>query len=301
MTGIAARALEDRAELGMAMMLVAYLVFAFIDTSVKWLVLAGLPAVQLAFMRYAGAFAISAVQIVWGGARWERFATDHLGLVLVRGALLISATVLNFIALKYLTLTVTSAIMFSAPIILCALSMPLLGERVGPWRWAAILLGFVGVMVVIRPFGETFHWAALLCVYNASALALYSILTRRLAGVVATETMQIYMGGLGTLTLLPFAVWVWTAPATGLDWGLMVALGIWGWGGHELLTRAHAFAPANTLMPFTYSFMIYLTVAGYLVFADLPDGWTLLGAGIIVVSGLIIWMRERQRGVGAQR
>lgn len=297
MAGVIIHANQDRAKLGIAMMLAAYLLFSLIDTSVKWLVLAGLHAFQLSFMRYAGHFAISLVHIGKGGLNAERFRTQRAGLVLLRSGLLISSTVFNFIALNYLALTVTSAIMFSAPVIVSALSMPLLGERVGPVRWFAIFLGFVGILVVMRPFGEGFHWAEILTVYNAFALALYSILTRKLSGQVATQTMQFYTGALGTLVLFPLALMTWKAPATTLDWVLMFALGLWGWGGHELLTRAHGFAPANALMPFTYSFMIYLTISSYLVFGTVPDQWTITGAVIIVISGLIIWAREGRKVV----
>jgi len=285
----------DQPLVGIALILCAWFCFSFIDTGAKWLALAGLASLQLAFMRYVGHFAISLVDVGRGGLAWNSFKTDHLGLVVFRAFLLISSTCFNFIALKTLPLTLTSAIMFSAPIFVCVLAMPLLGERVGPWRWFAILLGFAGVLTVIRPFGETFTWITLLPVYNSVSLALYSIITRKLSGVVAAATMQFYMGALGTLTLLPFALWQWTSPETPLDWVLMVALGLWGWAGHELLTRAHGFASANTLMPYTYSFMIYLTIASYLVFNHIPDGYTLLGAVIIIASGLIIWARERQR------
>ena len=149
--------------------------------------------------------------------------------------------------------------------------------------------------MVIRPFGESFHWAAILTCYKAAALALYSILTRRLSGIVATETMQFYMGFLGTVSLLPKAIWTWVMPHSLLEWGLMCSLGVWAWAGHDLLTRAHGFAPANTLMPYTYSFLIFLTVESYLVFADIPDGMTLTGAAIIMLSGLIIWKRAQIR------
>lgn len=299
MVRLVAQARQDRAGLGIAMMLSAYLFFCFVDTSVKWLVIGGLPALQLAFMRYFGHLLCSIAMILRGGASLDRFATGQLGLVALRGVFLITSTVFNFISLNYLPLTVTSAIMFSAPIIVCALSWPLLGERVGPWRWFAIVIGFLGVLVVIRPFGESFHWAALLSAYNALAMALYSILTRKLSGEIAAETMQFYMGVMGTLVLAPFAYMTWQTPETGLDWALFLALGIWGWAGHELLTRAHGFAPASTLMPYTYSFMIYLTISSYLVFAELPDQWTLTGALIIVGSGLLIWKRETLHKQGA--
>ncbi|MFT4959341.1 MAG: drug/metabolite transporter (DMT)-like permease [Paracoccaceae bacterium] len=289
---VTAKARTDRAQLGIMMMLVAYLCLALVDTSAKYLVLLGLPVFQVVFMRYVGHFALSLGVIGRGGFAWQRFATDHVGLVMLRSTLLVSSTVLNFIVLRYLSLTLVSAIMFAAPILVCALSWPLLGERVGPWRWVAIVVGFCGVLVVIRPFNEGFQWAVILPVVNALAMALYSILTRRLSGIVATETMQLYSGGLGTIVMLPFAIATWQTPANSLDWALLLGLGLWGWSGHELLTRAHGFAPANILMPYTYSFMIYLTITSYLVFDHIPDQWTLIGAGIIVVSGLMIWWRE---------
>jgi len=295
MSRATARANQDRAELGIVLMLVAYLGFALVDTSVKWLVLAGVHALQLAFIRYAGAFAISLVGLLRGGLDRDSFRSDRLGLLLLRSAFLLSSTVSNFIVLKYLPLTVTSAIMFSAPVIVCALSMPLLGERVGAWRWGAIFLGFAGVLVVIRPFGQEFTWWALLPLYNAFAMAMYSILTRKLSGVVPIETMQLYIGLTGTIAMLPLAAVTWTNPTTALDWALMLGLGPLAWVGHELLTRAHGIGSSSTLMPYTYSFMLYLMVTGYLVFGDVPDAFTLVGALIIVVSGLVIWLRERGR------
>ncbi len=295
MSRVAVRATEDRAQLGIAMMLAAWFFFSLIDTSVKWLVLAGLPALQLAFMRYFAHFFISTGLVLRGGADLERFRTTHLAWVIFRAYLLTASTALNFIALLYLPLTVTAAIMFTSPIITCLLGWPMLGERAGPWRIFGICMGFVGVLVVMRPFGAEFHWAMLLSLHNAVALALYSIITRKLSGVVAAETMQFYMGAFGSLALLPFAIWQWTNPANGFDWVVMILLGVWGWAGHELLTRAHLYAAANTLMPYAYSFLIFLTASSYLIWGHIPDFYTMLGAGIIIASGLLIWMRERQR------
>jgi drug/metabolite transporter (DMT)-like permease len=294
MSRVVVKAIEDRAQLGIAMMIGAYFFFSLIDTSVKWLLISGIGALQLAFMRYLGHFIISLGAIARGGLDVERFKTEKPLLVLARAYLLWSSTVFNFISLNYLPLTVTGAIMFSAPIFVCLLGWPLLGERAGPWRLFAILLGFFGVLIVMRPFGAEFHWAMLLSVHNAIALSLYSILTRKLSGVVAAETMQFYMGAFGTILLLPVVLWSWTNPTTALDWALMIGIGIWGWAGHELLTRAHGFAPANTLMPYTYSFLIFLTGWSYLIWGDLPDFWTVLGSVIIIGSGLLIWLRERR-------
>lgn len=291
---VTAGLVEDRPHFGILLMLCAWLLFSIVDTSAKWLVLAGFPAFQLAFMRYAGHFVISLGMIAKGGIARERFQTGHPWQVMSRALLLIAATLSNFYALNFLPLTVTSAIMFSTPVIVCFLSGPLLGEQVGPWRWFAILLGFAGVLIVIRPFGEAYHIAMLLALFNALSLALYSIMTRKLAGVVATETMQFYMGLLGTAVMLPMALLTWRWPTSGGEWALLIGLGVFGWAGHQILTNAHRFGSANTLMPYTYSFMIYLSILSYFVFDHLPDGWTVLGAFVIVISGLIIWKREQR-------
>lgn len=285
---------EDRAALGIVMMLFAYFMFSFVDVSAKWLALAGYATLQVAFMRYVGHFVISVLLIGKGGLNLRRFASDQMGWVVLRGLLLMGSTVMNFFAVRYLPLTLTSTILFSSPVIICALSWPILGERVGIWRWGAIMLGFCGILVAIRPFDESFHWAVILSLGAATCFAMYSILTRKLAGQVPIDTMQFYSGAVGTFALLPFAIMEWQSPVSGFEWIIMLALGVFAWIGHEFLTRAHGYASASTLTPFGYSFILYLTVWSYLVFNSTPDQWTLMGAMIIIVAGMIIWFREKK-------
>lgn len=273
-------------------MLVAYLIFSFIDTGSKWLAVFGLPVLQLAFMRYFGHFVIS-----FGIAARQGFGAlkcESQWLVAIRGTLLMLSTILNFAAIQYLPLSLTGTILFSAPIIICALSWPLLQERVGPVRMAAILLGFIGIVIAIRPFDESFHPAVIMSLIGAFCFALYSILTRKLAGRISPDVMQFYSGAIGTAALLPFALADWHNPTTSFQWLVLFGLGIFGWAGHQLLTNAMRYAPASLLTPFGYSFVIYLMLWGFFIFDDVPDGWTLLGAVIIVIAGMIIWMRERQ-------
>jgi len=291
---VAAPSNADLPRLGIVLMLGAWLFFSVLDTGAKWLAVAGIPAFQLAFMRYASHFAISIAVIAKGGLTANRFQTDHLWQLITRSLLLVSATLSNFYALQFLPLTVVSAIMFSSPVIVCFLSVTVLREHVGPWRWAAIILGFIGVLIVVRPFGTTFHPTMLLIVYNATAMALYSLMTRKLSGVVAVDTMQLYMGLVGTLALLPFALPLWTTPETGFGMVLLVGLGVLGWAGHQLLTTAHRFGTANQLMPFTYSYLIYVAIWGYLLFGTIPDAKTIMGAVVIMGAGLIIWKREQK-------
>ncbi|WP_371153254.1 DMT family transporter [Jannaschia sp. 2305UL9-9] len=288
-----ARPREDNARKGIALMLLAYMLFSFTDTTVKWLSVAGIPAMQMAFMRFSTHLVLSTGPML--GKDHSGFtAPRNLALaMLARGGLLLVSTVSNFIALAYLDLTMTASIMFSAPIIVCALSVPLLGEKVGPWRWGAILLGFVGVLIVVRPWSAEFHPAALLSLLAALSFALFSIMTRRLAGTAAPRTMQLYAGLVGSLALAPVAWWIWQNPTNAVDWVLLFAIGLFAWSGHHFFSIAHGFAPASVLMPFTYTFLIYLAAWGYLVFGTVPDLQTVIGAIVIAAAGLIIWWRER--------
>ena len=290
---VIAKSMVDLPRFGIILMVGAWLMFSWVDTGAKWLAVAGLPAFQLAFMRYAGHFVISIGVIAKDGLKVDRFQTVHLWQVISRALLLVSATLSNFYALQFLPLTVVSAIMFSSPVVVCFLSGSVLREQVQPWRWGVVILGFIGVLIVVRPFGTAFHPAMLMIIYNAIALALYSIMTRRLSGIVAVETMQFYMGLVGTFLLLPFAIWTWTQPES--VWGMLVliSLGILGWAGHQLLTNAHRFGTANQLMPFTYSFLLFVAIWGYLLFGTVPDFGTILGAAVIMCAGLIIWRREQ--------
>ncbi|WP_029063213.1 DMT family transporter [Labrenzia sp. DG1229] len=293
MARFASRAIEDKPFAGILLILVAYLLFACIDTSSKWLGILGLGALQLAFMRYFGHFVISMGLFAASEFDFRQLRCEKIWLVLVRGALLTASTVFNFAALRYLPLTLTSTILFSAPIMVCVLSWPLLRERVGLVRWSAVALGFAGVAIAVKPFDDEFHIAVFMSLTAAFCFALYSVLTRKLAGVVVPDTMQFYTGLVGTVALAPFAIAEWQNPATGFQWSVLVGLGVLGWVGHQFLTNAMSFAPANLLMPFGYVFILYLTVSSYLVFEQLPDKWTVIGAAIIVLSGLIIFYRER--------
>ncbi|UWQ20203.1 DMT family transporter [Jannaschia sp. W003] len=288
-----ARARVDSAGTGIALMLAAWGVFSLVDTSVKWLSLAGLPALQLAFMRFATHLVLSTGPMLgadhsgWTAPRAQAWP------MLARGALLLVATSCNFVALRHLDLAVVAAITFASPIVVCALSGPLLGERVGPWRWGAIAVGFLGVLLVVRPWSAAFHPAMLLSCVVPVALAFFSILTRRLAGEAAPRTMQLYAGVVGAVGLLPFAVAAWQTPGTPLEWALMVAVGAFAWFGHDLFGRAHGYADASVLMPFSYSFLLYMALTGWIVFGTVPDGGTVAGAVVIAAAGLVIWWRER--------
>lgn len=295
MAVIATAQRQDRAGLGIMLGLTAWACFAVTDTSVKWLVLLGLSSIQLAFMRYFTSLVLSVFSGLVRGRVIDPLPRRDVVLVTLRAGLLVLATLFNFIALNYLPLTVTSTILNAYPIIGTVLAIPLLGERVGPWRIGAVIAGFVGVLIVIRPFGAEFHWASLLMLANAVFMAFFAILTRKISGSVSPQTMQMAMGLLGSAVLAVPAFLAWTNPVSSAEWIIMTLVGAAAWIGHEFYSRANLYAEANVLMPFSYVFILYLAVSGYLVFGTVPDAATFLGAAIIIGSGLLIWWRESER------
>lgn len=224
---------------GILMMLVAFFVFSFVDTSTKWLAAAGLPVMQLAFMRYAVHLGITAGNAGWYGFDQFRAARRYSGLLVLRGVSLAISTSVNFYALQFLPLSVTGAILFLAPSIVCLLSGPMLGERVGALQGCAIFFGFLGATVVIWPFNEEFDWAAMMMLIPATGLAFYSILTRKLAGDVGTVVLQLSASAVGTVVLLPVAWLVWSPADTSWEQALLIGIGIFAWAGHEFMTRAY--------------------------------------------------------------
>ena len=281
--------------LGVLLQLGAFFCFATMDTSAKWLVGAAIPALQVAFLRYAVHFGWAlALYLPGHGTTLFRSGTPRLQAL--RGLLLLGGTVFNFMALAHLPLTTTISIFFAAPLVVCLLSVPVLGERVGRRRFAAVLAGFVGVLVIVRPWSATFdpHIALSLCAMLCASG--YFVMTRRIAGIDSNAVAQSYVAGIATVALLPVVIASWTWPATGTDWGLLLLLGSLGMLGHSLLTRAHEFAEASVLAPMVYSQIVYVSAFDWLFFDSVPEPTTLFGTAIIIASGLYVWLRERRLG-----
>lgn len=275
---------------GIALMLLANLLFSFVDTSTKWMLGAGLVAVQLAFMRYAVHFALTMIERGWR-MRSPAMEGRIRMLVLARAFCLVSATLVNFVAIGQLPLSVTSAILFFSPVFVCLFAHPILGEVVTGRHWQGVAIGFAGVFVILWPFGAVINWYAVLMIYPAASMAMYQVLTRKLSGQVRPSVLQFYTGALGTAVLLPFALIVWVTPPTGLAWTLLFAIGAFAWAGHEALTRAHAYAGASSLAPAGYSFVVYLTAAGWIVFGEVPTVNVAVGALMIFAAGVLLWRR----------
>lgn len=217
------------------------------------------------------------------------------GLQLIRALLLVMSSGLFFTGVSYLPLPTATTISFTAPLIITALSVPFLGEQVGIRRWAAVGVGFVGALVIIRPGMEGTHWAAIFVVGSTTCSSFYQLLTRKLAGQDDPETSNFYTSFVGTLIASIALLFVWKTPADPVTWAMFLSLGILGGGGHYLLTRAYTLGPAATISPFNYLQLVGATILGYTMFGHFPDLWTWVGAGIIVASGLYIAHREAIR------
>ncbi len=296
---------EDKPALGIGLALAAFFLFAMTDISAKTLVTASVPVLIVAFVRYAVNFLlVLGYFLPRDGLDALKSNVPHLQLL--RGVTLLASTVLNFWALQHLPLTTTIPIFFAIPLIVCLLSVPMLGETVGLRRYIAVIVGFIGVLIIIRPGGLVFQWAMLISIGSTIAASLYFISTRMVAGRDNMPVSQIYATGFATICLLPFAISGWSSPPEPYLWAVLFAAGAFAGLGHCLLTIAYRYQEASKIAPLVYSEIIYITGFSWLLFNDLPDFWTIVGTAIIIASGIYVWVRERQQNltpsvVGAPR
>jgi drug/metabolite transporter (DMT)-like permease len=280
--------------IGIALMCGALACFACLDTMAKFLN-HYMDTLQVVWARYTGALVV-ALAISNPFTRPALMRSSRPGLQVARSVLLLGSTLLNFFALRWLQLDQAMAIIFSTPFFVAILSGPILGEWVGWRRWTAICVGFVGVLLVVRPGLGGIHPAALFSLAAALFYAAYSVTTRILSRTDSNETTLFYSNLVGAAAMLPLMPFVWTTPGDPLVIGVMCVTGVFGTVGHYLLIMAHRLAPPALLAPFIYTQIVWVIMLGYLVFADVPNHWTLAGAAIVVGSGLYILYREQVRG-----
>lgn len=277
--------------IGIGLVSLTYLLFTLLDGSAKWLV-KSVPVLTVVWLRFA-MHALIAGAVLFPVRGMALVRTRHWRWHLVRALMFIGMTGLNFWALQYLQLTVTSSIFFTVPILIALMGASLLGEKLDRGRWAAILAGFVGVLLIVRPGTAAFHPAMLASLANAVVYAIFMLMTRRLAAYESPETIQ-YLPAVGAAVLLaPFALAQWRWPASPLEWAVACLLGVLGATGHHLLAVAHRYAPATVIAPFLYQQVLYMAIFGYLVFGDVPARAVWLGAGVVIASGLYLFYRER--------
>lgn len=207
---------------------------------------------------------------------------------------LVGSTVFNFLALKTLQLAETVSIFFVAPMVITALAGPMLGEWAGWRRWLAIAGGFVGVLVITRPGLGTFELGHAYALAAMLSYCFYVIMTRSMGATETAESLIFYSAVAAALLMLPAVPLAGSIPEEPMQWIVLLSMGFAGAFGHWLLIKAYQQATTSALAPYPYLQMVWMVGLGYLVFGQLPDRWILLGAAIIVASGLYIVHRERQ-------
>ena len=266
--------------------------FPFMNAAVK-LLAADYPVMQIVWARFTGHLAVMLIVFL---PRYGRrlLATRRPVVQIGRSLLMLASNLLFVMAIGRAPLATASAIGFTSPLLVVAMSVPLLGERVGLRRWIAVLAGFAGALVIIRPGSGFQNPAALLLLASSAAYALYQIATRRVAAFDSAATGIIFSALIGSLATSLFLPFVAVMPRTPLDLALFVSLGVMGGGGHYLVIRAFQHAPAAVVAPLGYVELLGTATLGYLIFGNFPDAWTWLGAAIIIASGLYVALSERR-------
>jgi drug/metabolite transporter (DMT)-like permease len=224
----------------------------------------------------------------------DLFRTHRIGLQFLSSIMMLLSTLLFFSAVKYVGVAEAIAVSFVAPLAVVFLAWPLLGERITAMRVLAVVVGFAGVLVVIRPGSSVFQWASVLLLGSALCYAGYQIIIRRLAGIDHPATSIFYSVLLGAIVMSALMPFVWTAPKSWLDLLLLLSLGALGGLGHYCVARALTYASANFIAPFNYTQMIGSVIVGYLMFAEVPDLYTWLGTVLIVGAGLLVTLQVRR-------
>lgn len=281
---------------GILWMLLAVMLGILTDSVVKHLTLA-YPIMMIAWARYTFHLVLAAA--VLGRRLPVALRTRRPGLQAVRSISQTGAVVTFFAGLSLVPLADCVAIHFAVPILITALSVPILGERVGVRRWLGVIAGFFGVLVIIRPGTGAMSWAALFPLASAFCSAIYQLATRKAGRVDDTMTQLIYASFAGALISNGFLPFVWVTPDL-VGWAMMVAIGAVATVTHYAQIRAYAQAPAATVAPYIYTSLIWATAFGFVFFGELPDRWTVAGALVIAASGLYIFHRERRAARGGR-
>lgn len=289
MTAIQGSSAPGRA---IVLMMAGSMLLTMNDAVMKWLT-SGYPVGQLLFTRAMFSFVVIAFCVrFYGGLNSLRIHNPRLHIV--RGVVVVCGTFCFVSGLQYLTLPEAISVVFAGPLFVTALAPLMIGEPVGWRRWAAVLVGFAGVLVMVRPGTEAMQWAALFPLASALFGAVRDLVTR---GAMSTEhsnallTTSTIAAGLGGLCTLPFG---WAAVTPG-DLGLMALSGFLMAGAYFLIIESFRYGEAGLVVPFKYFNMVFAVAFGFLLWGDLPDIWTWSGCGILVASGLYILHRERLR------
>jgi len=288
---------KDNAPLGITLVIAAMFVFAAQDAITKGLA-SSYSAPQILWVRFAF-YTLFALAFSARKRPLRDCLKSQVPWLQIARSLLICGEIGVFIlAVRYMSLAEIHALIAAFPLMVTGIAALFLREHVGIRRWSAVFAGFIGVLVILRPGLIEIQPGALLALLSALMFAAYNVMTRLVSTHDDSETSMVYMAVVGTVVLTCIVPFFWTDP-TPVDWGWLLCLSVAAATGHFLLIKALEIAPASTLQPFNYTLLVFATLIGYVVFGNLPDFWTVIGASIIVASGLYTIYRERtQKLVG---
>lgn len=281
----------DTAAVGITLMTIGVASLCVSDAMAKTLTQHYAP-IQIMFLRNLIALPF-AILIAWrmGGAGALRSRTPMAHLL--RGILWIGATVLFFTSIRYLGLAEATALIFVAPLFITAISAVFLKEQVGWRRWSAVLVGFAGVLVIVRPGTAAFELVMLLPVATAFVYALLMLSARFVDSAESVWTLLLYLTGAGVVLSAGIVPFFWQAVRAEDLW-LFAGIALFGTAGMTLMTQAFRLAPAAVVAPLDYTALVWATGLGWLFWNEVPDSVTFVGAGIIILSGVFTILRERK-------
>ncbi len=281
--------------LGIGLMLLAMSILPFLDVVAKFLGQQGVPVLQIVWARlFFGTFVTLpfALKLVGPKGLVPNMPVMHTA----RALFLISATGFFFWGLQYLSIADTLSIFFVQPLIVTMLSPLVLGEKVGIRRWMAVLIGFMGTLIIIRPGFQELNPGVFMALAAGTSLAIYMLLTRKISGSAPAMVTTFYTSLIGAIIMSVIVLFVWQ-PVTPEQWGLFVLLAFIANGGHYLIVKAYDYGEASLLAPLAYTEMIMAVAAGWYFFGDFPDLWTFVGVGILIACAIYISIRERARNI----
>lgn len=293
------RTTEERFVLiGIILSIAASATFASQDAITKHLV-QSYPAPFFLMVRYwvFTAFATAVALRASGGSLTAAASTRSPVLQIMRGLVLVAAVIFFALGLRSLKLVEMHAVFGIGPLLVTALSLPLLGERVGWRRWGAVGVGFIGLLVILRPGFGVFQTAAVFPILAALSTSFYVVLTRRVSRHDDFATTYLYTALVGAVAMTLAGAVQWASPSP-VDWLWIGVLCVTSVSGHFLLIKSLEFAPASVLQPFSYLLLVFAATLGFIVYGELPDAWTLVGAGIVIASGLFVIWREHAASRG---
>lgn len=287
-----APARADRPLRGITLLLVSSIFLGTSDATSKYLSTT-LPSIEIAWIRFL-VFAVIMVPAMVPGSPLFALRTQRPMLQITRGVALLGSSLLFISGLRFLPIAEASATSFVSPLFVTALSIFFLGEKVGLRRWFATAVGLLGVLIVLRPGTSAFHPAAFFPVVSAFAWACTLILTRKMSGQERTVVTMTYSSIVGFAVLCALVPLVWVTPSWH-DILLGLIIGVASTAGQWIVVLAFRYADASVLAPFSYIQLLWVTLLGFVIFGEVPDVWTVVGAAFIVASGLYTAHRERVR------